>query len=80
MLKNLWVYTNASLSMVKHSDHITHSVYLKIRRISHILTRKNTDQLLCSFVISHSDFLLIDINCDQMSRLKKFETTQQKQT
>jgi len=65
----------STLSMVKHTDHISCSAYLKIRRISlihHLLTTKATAQLMCSFVLSWLDYcnsLLTVINCDQMYRL-----------
>ena len=63
--------------MAKHIDHISRSVYLEIRRISsvrHLLTRKVTVQLMCSFVLSRLDYcnsLLIDITSDQTHRLQK---------
>ena len=78
-VKNLGVYVDAALSMVKHTDHIRRSAYLKIRRISsirHLLTTKAAAQLMCSFVLSRLDYcnsLLIDINCDQMYRLQKVQ-------
>ena len=60
-------------------QHISRSeeIALEIRRISsirHLLTTKATAQLMCSFVLSRLDYcnsLLIDINCDQMHRLRK---------
>ena len=60
--------------MVKHTDHISCSAYLKIRRISlihHLLTTKATAQLMCSFVLSwlYCNSLLTVINCDQMYSL-----------
>ena len=42
-VKNLGVYTDATLCMVKHIDHISRSAYVKIRRIRsirHLLTTK----------------------------------------
>ena len=68
---NVGVYIDATLSMVKHIDHISHSAHLKIRRISsscHLLTPKATVQSMCSFVLSRLDYcnsLLIDISCDR---------------
>ncbi|WP_419588368.1 hypothetical protein, partial [Thiolapillus sp.] len=76
-VKSLGVYIDATLSMAKHIDHISRSAYLEIRRISsvrHLLTRKATVQLMCSFVLSRLDYcnsLLIDITSDQMYRLQK---------
>ena len=58
-VKNLGVYTDAVLFMVKHTDHISRSAYLEIRRISsirHLLTTKATAQLMCSFVLSRLDY------------------------
>ena len=78
-VKNLRVYTDATLSMLKHTDHISHLAYIEIRRISsvcHLLTTKATAQLLCSLVFSWLDYcnsLFIDINCDQMYRLQKVQ-------
>ena len=53
-IKSLGVYIDATLSMVKHIDHISRSAYLEIRKISSVrhLTRKATVQLMCSFVQS----------------------------
>ena len=76
-VKSLRVYTDATLSMAKHIDHISHSAYFEIGRISsvcHLLMRKATVQLMCSFVLSCLDYcnsLLIDIISYQMCRLKK---------
>ena len=76
-VKSLGLHIDATLSMAKHTDHISHSVYLEIRRISsvcHLLTKKATVQLMCSFVLSRLDYcnsLLIDITSDQMYRLQK---------
>ena len=79
-VKNIGVYIDTTLSMVKHTDHISHSAYhshLEIRTISSIrdlLTTKATARLMFSFVLSRLDYcnsLLIDINCDQMYRLQK---------
>ena len=81
-VKSLGVYIDATLSMAKHIDHISHSEYLEIRRISsvrHLLTRKATVQLMCSFVLSRLDYcnsLLIDITSDQMYRLQKNQIMQ----
>ena len=75
-VKNLGVYTDATLCMVKHIDHISRSAYLKIRRIRsirHLLTTKAAPQLMCSFVLNWLDYcisLLIDINCDPMYGLQ----------
>ena len=63
--------------MAKPIDHISRSAYLEIKRISsvrHLLTRKATVQLMCSFFLSRLDYcnsLLIDITSDQMYHLKK---------
>ena len=80
-VKNIGVYTDATLSMVKHTDHISRSAYLEIeiRRISSIrnlLTTKAAAQLMCSFVLSRLDYcnsLFIDIKWDQMYRLQKVQ-------
>ena len=70
-------FTLTLTSMAKHIDHISHSEYLEIRRISsvcHFLTRKATVQLVCSFVLSRLDYCnssLIDITSGQMYRLQK---------
>ena len=78
-VKNLRVYIDATLSMVKHIDHFSRSAYLEIRRISsirHLLTTKATARLMCSFVLSRLDCcncLFTDINCDQMYRLQKVQ-------
>ena len=53
-VKSLGVYIDATLSTAKHIDHIRLSAYLEIRRISsvrHLLLRKATVQLMCSFVL-----------------------------
>ena len=58
-VKSLGVYIDATLAMDKHIDHISRSAYLEIRRINsvrHLLTRKATVQLMCSFVLSRSDY------------------------
>ena len=58
-VKNLGVYTDAALSMVKHTDHISRSAYPEIRRISsirHLLTTKAAAQLMCSFVLRRLDY------------------------
>ena len=52
-IKNLGVYTDATLSVVKHIGHISWA-YLEIRRISsicHLLTTKATAQLMCSLSV-----------------------------
>ena len=78
-VKSLGVYIDANLSMAKHIDHISRSVYLEIRRISsvrHLLMRKATFQLMCSFVLSRLDYrnsLLIDITSDQMSCFQRIQ-------
>ena len=69
MLPCLW--------LAKQIDHVSRSAYLKIRQISsvrHLLPRKATLQLMCSFVLSRLDYcnsLLIDITSDQIYRLQK---------
>ena len=69
--KSLGVYIEATLSMAKRIDHIRRSSYAQIRRISsirHLLTRKATVQLMCSFVLNRLDYcnsLLIDITSDK---------------
>ena len=76
-VKSLGVYTDTTLSMARHTDHISCSAYLEIKKISsvrHLLTRQATVQLMCSFVLSRLDYwnsLLIDITSDQMYRLQK---------
>ena len=78
-VENLGVYTDAVLFMVKHTDHISRSAYLEIRRISsirHLLTTKAAAQPMCSFVLSQLDYcnsLFIDIKWDQMYRLQKVQ-------
>ena len=78
-IKSFGVYIDATLSMAKHIDRIKCLSYLEIRRISsvrHLLTRKVTVQLMCSFVLSRLDYcnsLLIDITSDQMYRLQKIQ-------
>ena len=78
-VKNLGVYIDATLSTVKHIDHISRSAYLEIRKnwsIRHLLTTKATAQLMCSLVLSRLDgcnSLLVDIYCDQMYRLQKVQ-------
>ena len=78
-VKSLGVNTDATLSMAKHTDHISRSAYLEISRISpvcHLLMRKATVQLMCSFVLSRLDYcnsLLIDITSDQMYCLQKIQ-------
>ena len=69
-------FTYSTLSMAMHIDHTSRSAYLEIRRISsvrHLLTRKVTVQIVCSFVLSRLDYcntLLIGITSDQMHRLQ----------
>ena len=76
-IKSLGVYIDAALSMAKLIDHISRSVYLDIRRMSsvrHLLTKKATVHLMCSFVLSRLDYRnssLIDITSNQMYRLQK---------
>ena len=78
-VKCLGFYIDPNLSMAKHVDHISRSAYLEIRRIScicHLLTRKATAQLTCSFFLSRLDYcisLLNDITTDQMYRLPKIQ-------
>ena len=70
-VKSLGAYIEATLSMAKHIDHISCSAYLEIKRISsvrHLLMRKATVQLICSFILSCLDYcnsLLIDITSNQ---------------
>ena len=79
-VKNLGVYIDATLSVVKHIYHISRLAILEIRRIRsvrHLLTTKATAQLMCSFVLSRWDYctsLLIDINRDQMYRMQNVQT------
>ena len=57
-VKSLGVYIDSTLSMAKHIDHISRSACREIRRINsirHLLTRKATAQLMCSFVLSRLD-------------------------
>ena len=52
-------FWSSALSIAKHIDHISHSAYLEIGRISsihHLLTRKVTAQLMGSFVLSRFDY------------------------
>ena len=83
-VKSIGVYIDATLSMAKHIDHISRSVYFEIRRISsirHLLTTKATAQLMCSLVLSRLDgcnSLLVDINCDQIYRLQKVQNNASK--
>ena len=78
-VENLGVYTDATLSIAKHIDHISRSACLEIRRIRsirHLLTTKAIAWLTCSCVLSQLDYcnsLLIDISCDQMYRLQKVQ-------
>ena len=78
-VKSLGILIDTTLSMVKHSDHISCSVYLESTRISsicHLELRKATVQLMCSFVLSWLDYcnsLLINITSDQMYCLPKIE-------
>ena len=58
-VKSLGVYIDATLSTGKRTDHISRSAYLEIRRIisvCHLLMRKATVQLMCSFVLSRLDY------------------------
>ena len=69
------VYTNITLSMVKHTDHISRSAYLEIRKIgsTHHLMMKATAQLMCSFVLSRLNYcnsLLTDTGCNRKLALK----------
>ena len=62
----LGVYIDTTLSMAKHTDHISRSANLAIGKISsvrHLLTRKATTQLMCSFVQSLSFFFTILTFC-----------------
>ena len=83
-VKSIGVYIDATLSMAKHIDHISRSVYFEIRRISsirHLLTTKATAQLMCSLVLSRLDgcnSLLVDIYCDQIYRLQKVQNNASK--
>ena len=88
-VKNVGVYFDATLSVVKHVDHISRSAYLEIRRISsirHLLTTKAAAQLMflllllllfCCFVflyrLDYYNSLLIDISCDEMYKLPKIQ-------
>ena len=85
MSKNLGVCTDSTLSTVKHIDHISHSAYLEIRRISstrHLLTTKATAQLVffCSQSVgllqlfAHWHQLWSDIHAGS----KKFKTMQRR--
>ena len=77
VLKNLGVRTDSALTMVKHTDHISRSAYLGIRRIRSIgdlLTTIATALLIfsssfvfCFFVFVFLFSLLIDINCSLCS-------------
>ena len=77
--KYLRVYIDAILSMVKHTDRISRSAYLQIRRISSIPPSPDGEShcsacvLLFSVDWTTAAFLLLDINCDQMYRLQKVQ-------
>ena len=76
-VKSLGVYIDATLTLAKYIDHISRAAFIEIRRISsirHLLTRKATVQLMCSFVLNRLDYcnsLLIDITSDQVYDLPK---------
>ena len=84
MSKNLGVCTDSTLSTVKHIDHISHSAYLEIRRISstrHLLTTKATAQLV--FFCSQSVGLLqlfasLTSSGIRCTGCKKFKTMQRR--
>ena len=71
-VESIGLYIDATLSMAKRTDHISRSVYLELRRMSfirHLLTRKATAQLMCSFVLSRLDYgnsLPIDVTADRI--------------
>ena len=77
--ESLGIYIDATLSMAKNTDHISHSVYLEIKKIGsirHLLMKKATAQLMYSFILSCLDncnSLLINITADQMYRLQKVQ-------
>ena len=82
-VKSLGVYADATLSMAKHINHISHSAYLEIRRISsvrHVLTRKATVQLMCSFLGVWTIATLYSLTSllVKCTALKKFKIMQQK--
>ena len=78
-VKNHGVCIDATLSTMKHIDHISRSAYVEIGRISSIrnlLTTKAIAQLMYSFVLSRLNYcnsLLTNINCDQMYTLQKVQ-------
>ena len=83
-VKNLGVYINATLSMVKHIDHISRSACLEIRGMSsirHRRTTKATAHLMCSFVLSRLDFFSFSFlmtNGVRYTACKKFKITRRK--
>ena len=58
-VKKFGVFLDNTLSMEQHISHLCHSAYLAMRQIASIrryLTETNTVQLVCSFVLSRSDY------------------------
>ena len=85
MSKISGVCTDAALSMMKHTDHLSRLAYLEIRRISsvrHLLTTKATAQLMIVFFCSHSVGLLQlfahwhQLTVIRCTGCRKFKTTQ----
>ena len=83
-VKSLGVYFDVTLSVAKHIDHISLSVYLETRRnssVHHLLTRKAIVQLMCSFILSCLDYcilysltsLLIKFTVIKLTALKKVQ-------
>ena len=63
--KSLGIYIDATLTVGKHTDHISRPAYLEIRRISSV-----RHLLMCSLVLSRLDYcnsLLIDITSQKAS-------------
>ena len=83
-VKSLGVYIDATLSMAKHIDHMSRSVYFEIRRISstrHRLTTKATAQLMCPlFSVGWTAATLCSLTSTVISctGCRKFKTTQRR--
>ena len=87
-VKNVGVYFDATLSVVKHVDHISRSAYLEIRRISsirHLLTTKAAAQLMFWVVFSPpsigwttATLCLLTSTVMRCTSCRKFKTMQQK--
>ena len=79
-VKNLGVFLDNTLSMEQHISHLCCSAYLAMRQIAsicrYLTEKKNTVQLVCSFVLSRLDYCnatLTGLPATHIARLQRIQ-------